>query len=148
MPDDHTHAPDPPPPPKRTPEQIARDIATYRAEPKGDVGSPEIDAAVERLIADGSLAYSEEPPPKRCVSVPREDILGLIICADGYGLAHQVLFCDFANWLGDLSDEEIEDQAAAFLTPEMRAQRYGEEDAENAREALHEFRDKYMKDDP
>lgn len=52
--------------------------------------------------------------------------------------------CSFADWLGELTDQQIEDFASTFLTPGKREQGYGEEDYKAIKYSLNEFRSRYM----
>jgi hypothetical protein len=76
----------------------------------------------------------------RTLTVPLSEILSLISCAEDYGFKDAVLFDAFADMVGDLSDDEIEAEAQALLEDD----RYEEEDAENVRTALREFRSQYL----
>lgn len=78
------------------------------------------------------------------VEVEVDDLLDLISAAEDYGYGHSILMCSFADWLEELTDEQIESFARGFLTPEKREQGYGEEDYEGAKEKLERFRSRYM----
>lgn len=75
-----------------------------------------------------------------------DNILDLINCAEDYGFYDDVLLCAFANLMKyQLSDEEIENYAKIFLTPEYTKKGYSEEDYEAAIERLKEFKTTYIK---
>lgn len=81
----------------------------------------------------------------RKLKVKLEDVLDLIVCAEDYGHTNSVLHTTLAGWIGDaLTDNEIESSAASYLTPEMRAKGYGEEDADETREKLRAWRSRYQ----
>jgi hypothetical protein len=80
----------------------------------------------------------------RAISVGLSEILSLIGCAEDYGFQNDVLMDAFATMLGhQLSDEEIEQFASSFLTPEMVSEGYGPEDADEQRERLIAWRNGY-----
>lgn len=81
----------------------------------------------------------------RKLKVKLEEVLHLIVCAEDYGHASEVLHPILAGWIGDaLTDDEIESSAASYLTPEMRTKGYGEEDADETREKLRAWRSRYQ----
>jgi len=67
-------------------------------------------------------------------------ILDLVACAKDYGHNNDVVMCGFAELLESLSDEEIETHAKSLL----KDGGYGEEDYEEMKENLIEFRDEYL----
>lgn len=79
----------------------------------------------------------------RELKIDLSEILDLVSCAQDYGFADDVLMCSLYDFTGDVSDEEIKDFSASFLTPEMRAQGYSEEDQEQTAERVTEWRDTY-----
>lgn len=83
----------------------------------------------------------------RQFTIDLDDILSLVSCAPTYGFADEVFYDAMASWMDrTLSDEEIEDQARSFLEPEMVAKGYGEEDAQEVRERLAAFKNRYCPD--
>lgn len=82
-------------------------------------------------------------PVKPRVNVDLDDLLSLIACADDYGYGNPVLMDAFRSWSTPITDEEIEAYAASFLTDEQRARGYGEEDADEARTRLRDFRARF-----
>lgn len=83
----------------------------------------------------------------RQLTIPLDEILSLVSCAEDYGFSDDVLLVAFADMCDrSVSDEEIAAYAASFLTAESRAQGYGEEDAEAVALACTEWRDKYCKE--
>ena len=54
-----------------------------------------------------------------------------------------MLMCSLYEFAGDVSDEEIAEHAASFVTPERLAEGYTEEDQQEISERLTEWRDKY-----
>jgi len=81
----------------------------------------------------------------RKIETDLETILDLVNCAEDYGFRDDVLFTVFRDMTGWVTDEEIKAYADRFLTPEFRAQRYSEEDAESSTLRLTEWRDRYCK---
>jgi len=79
----------------------------------------------------------------RPLTVDLDSVLELVSCADDYGFNRDILVSAFAEWTGPVSDAEIAEYAAWFLTPEAEEQGYGQEDADEAQERLTEWRDKY-----
>ena len=78
----------------------------------------------------------------REVKTDLEDILSLISCAEQYGFADDILFDAFSEIIGNtLTDEEIEWYARSIEAKKG----YGEEDYENIKEILEEFKSKYIK---
>jgi len=77
----------------------------------------------------------------RKIETTVDNILSLIACADDYGLARDVLFDAFRGMLDDkLSDEEIEEYVQSVKIEED----YGEEDCENIKERLLDFKKKFI----
>ena len=79
------------------------------------------------------------------IEIELDQILDLINCADDYGFNKSPLMCSFAEIIKTLTDEDIEKFAKGFLTEEMRKQGYSEEDYEESKERLNNFRTVYMK---
>lgn len=76
----------------------------------------------------------------RKLKIELRDILELITCAEDYGFKDDVLFDSFADMLGrELTDEEIECYARELESLEG----YGEEDYEDVKERLEEFKEQY-----
>jgi hypothetical protein len=85
----------------------------------------------------------------RKLSIELDDLLDLVNCAEDYGFADDVFLDAAAEWMGrKLSDAEIEEFAARYLTPEMEAKGYSEEDAGSTPESLRAFRDRYITPKP
>jgi hypothetical protein len=83
---------------------------------------------------------------RKTVTVEVDDVLSLVACASTYGYADDVFFDGMAGMLDrQCSDEEIEAYAQSFLSDEMKAQGFGEDDAADARSAVTEWRDRYCK---
>lgn len=55
----------------------------------------------------------------RVLTVPLDDVLSLAHCAEDYGFADDVLLSALGEMSGHVTDEEIDEYAAGFLTPEM-----------------------------
>jgi hypothetical protein len=84
---------------------------------------------------------TSEAPIRTSVATTLDDVLSIIACSDDYGHTNEVVQHFFTGLLGGwIGDDEIEAYASSFLTPEMLAKGYGEEDAEDRRERLQEFR--------
>lgn len=76
----------------------------------------------------------------RTIETPLDNILSLIACASDYGFEGDVLFTAFRDMLDSkLSDEEIE----AYARSVEALDGYTEEDYEEIKERLEEFKDKY-----
>ncbi len=73
------------------------------------------------------------------------DILDLVHCSSDYGFDKATFFEAMADMTGYVSNEEIQEFADMYLTPENRAHGYCEEDQENALETLTKWRDNYCK---
>lgn len=72
-------------------------------------------------------------------------ILDLICCAEDYGFAKPMLLDGLAEITGPVTDAEIIEFAAEFMSLEMQEQGYGEEDQQSALERLTEWRDQYAR---
>ena len=77
--------------------------------------------------------------------MPLSEILDLASAASDYGYDRDVLMCSLYEFAGDVSDEEIDEFSAGFVTPERLAQAYTEEDQQEISERLTEWRNKYRK---
>jgi hypothetical protein len=77
-------------------------------------------------------------------------VLSIVSCAKYYGHTNQIVMGFFAELIDEhLSDEEIEAYVAdEFLSDAGREQGYSEEDADESRERLREFRDKWCGKEP
>lgn len=73
------------------------------------------------------------------------EILELVYCANDYGHGNEVLMSSLAQITGWVSDDEIAEYAASFLTDEAKEQGYTGEDSEEAVKALMEWRRIYCK---
>jgi hypothetical protein len=71
--------------------------------------------------------------------VKQDDILDLVNCAGDYGHANQVCMCTLYEWAHPVTDEDIERYSAELAA----AEGYGQEDGDEARERLTEWRDKH-----
>ncbi len=80
---------------------------------------------------------------ERVCNVPIGEILSLVHCSDDYGFYNDVLMCSFASITGYVYDNEILSYAEGFLSEEMKAHGYGEEDRDSAIETCTDWRDKY-----
>jgi hypothetical protein len=82
----------------------------------------------------------------RDLTINLQDILTLIHSAEVQGLDNELIFGGFVQWIGQLSisDQEIEEYARGFLTPEMLRAGYGLDDYEGARTILQAFRAKWL----
>jgi hypothetical protein len=86
---------------------------------------------------------------ERTLSVSLEDLLSLVNCAKDYGFARSVFLDAMADWTGRaVSDAEIRDYAQGYMTPEMIARGFGEEDHDEAIETLTRWRDYYCRERP
>lgn len=82
----------------------------------------------------------------RKLEIEIDEVLSLVSCAQDYGFANALLFGAFASWCsGKVSDDEIENYAADFMTPESIAKGFSEEDYDDIKERLTEWRDRYCK---
>jgi len=82
----------------------------------------------------------------REITLPLDEILSLVSCAEDYGHTTDVLMTTLAGWLDfTCSDQEIDAYANWFVSPDAVKQGYGEEDKENIRERLIEWRNEYCK---
>ena len=80
---------------------------------------------------------------KRRLTIDADDVLDLVHAAEDYHWGSPLL-CTLADWLDrTITDDEIEAFAMQFLTPEMLAKGYGDEDATAARERLTAFKKRY-----
>ena len=78
----------------------------------------------------------------RILKIELYEILDLINAVDTYGYKDDVLFTSFRDFMDrKLSDDEIE----GYLKEYLKDPDYGEEDREEAREILQEFKQKYIK---
>lgn len=75
--------------------------------------------------------------------VDQDDILSLIATAYDYGHANQVCLGALVEWAWPITDEDIERYVSDFLTPDMIAQGYGQEDYDQAKARLEEARERY-----
>jgi hypothetical protein len=81
----------------------------------------------------------------RTVTVDVADLLDLVNSAGSYGFGASVFLAAMGDWAGWVTDEEIEAFAARYLTPEVIAKGYSEEDAAEARSGLREWRNRYCR---
>jgi hypothetical protein len=83
----------------------------------------------------------------RNVKTTLNDVLSIVGCSYDYGHSNQIVWDFFWTLAGEkVSDEEIESfLKQEFLSPEARAQGYGEEDAESSREVILEWRERQTK---
>lgn len=81
----------------------------------------------------------------REIKTALHNILDLVNCAEDYGFQDDVLMTAFRDMTGWVTDEEIEAFVQGFMTPEMQAKGFGEEDAEAARTRVTEWRNRYCK---
>lgn len=79
----------------------------------------------------------------RKIETDLDNILDLIACADDYGHNNQVLMVSLAEITGYVTDKEINDYAAWYLTDEGRADGYSEEDVDSTTESLKNWRNRY-----
>jgi GNAT superfamily N-acetyltransferase len=108
----------------------------------------EEDMLVLGKLNDEQLLRLAEACDTPTVEIPLFDILDLIACAEDYGHTNQIIMSTFAEWLGHvLSDEDIEDYAQGYLTEEMRAKGYSEEDYEALKTQLVAWREKWCRED-
>jgi hypothetical protein len=82
-------------------------------------------------------------PVMRTVTIPIKEILDLVVCAEDYGHTNGVLLTTLAEWAGDVTDAEIHEHAAWYLTPKAKAQGYTKVDRDEAVERLTEWWEKY-----
>lgn len=80
----------------------------------------------------------------RKLSIDITEILNLISCAEDYGFSDDVLFTYFASFLGDLSNEEIEEYCSYYTSNAGREAGYNEEDYEEVKEKLQQFKEDYF----
>lgn len=84
--------------------------------------------------------------PNRIIETNLFNILSLISCAEDYGYARNILYDGLFGMLNyKVSPEDIENYASTFLSPEMKAQGYTQEDYESSLERLTELAEKYNK---
>jgi hypothetical protein len=79
----------------------------------------------------------------RTIEIDLHDLLDLIVASEELGT--DVLLTTCRDWLGHLTEAEIEEHGEWLLQPEMREHGYTEEDAKNAKERLQEFRARYFR---
>jgi hypothetical protein len=90
----------------------------------------------ETSTTDDTAKRHEAPEPvRREVKVPLVELLDLVNAVVVYGYAHSVIMVSLAEFAGDVTDEEIEG-FTKWLGRE-------EEDREEARENLREWRARY-----
>lgn len=80
----------------------------------------------------------------RKVNIDITEILNLITCAEDYGFKSEVLFSSFAAMLEKLSDDEIEEYCSYYTSSAGIEAGYSEEDSDNAKEILQQFREDYF----
>lgn len=73
------------------------------------------------------------------IQVYLDTILNLVVCAEDFGFT--TLYGDFAQMTGWVSDEQINEYVHEHYT---LSEDYAEEDEDNARQALYEWRKSYM----
>ncbi len=76
----------------------------------------------------------------RTLKVDLQDILDLVVCADDYGHTNDVLMSSLAEFTGVVSYVEIEEFAKELGSQDG----YGEEDEEEARARLTQWRIRYL----
>jgi hypothetical protein len=76
-------------------------------------------------------------------TIDQDDILSLIATADDYGHHNSVCMGALVEWAWPITDEDIERYASDFLTDEMKAQGYGQDDYDSVKERLEEARTRY-----
>lgn len=79
----------------------------------------------------------------RDITTDLYNILDLVACGESYGFSHHILYYYFAEIIKPLSIEEIEAFSKTFMTEESIAEGFTEEDAENIKETLIDFKNKY-----
>ena len=79
---------------------------------------------------------------KTIIQVDLDTILNLVICAEDYG--YTTLYGDFAQMAGWVSDEQINDYVHEHYT---LSEDYAEEDEDNVKQTLYEWRNDYMRQD-
>jgi len=79
----------------------------------------------------------------RQCKVDLEAVLDIIVAADDYGYDQDELMTFLAAVVRPLTDDEIDEFAAGYLTEENKAKGYGEEDASSAADTLRTFREKW-----
>lgn len=75
--------------------------------------------------------------------IEQDDIISLIATADDYGHHNQVCMGALVEWAWPITDEDIERYVSDFLTPDMIAQGYGQEDYDQAKERLEVARTRF-----
>lgn len=75
----------------------------------------------------------------KTITLDRTEILGMISCAETFGFANSVLLSAFSDWLGRVTDEEID----AYARSVADSPGYSEEDYEVERSTLLEWRGRY-----
>ncbi len=79
----------------------------------------------------------------RPITTDLHTVLSLVNCAGGYGFDDSVLFDAFGEMTGWVTDAEIAEFAALFVTPEYLKDGYTDEDQAEALVTVTEWRDKY-----
>lgn len=80
----------------------------------------------------------------RKVNIDITEILNLIASAEDYGFKDDVLFSYFASFLEQLTNDEIEEYCSYYTSESGREAGYGEEDYEEIKEVLQEFKEDYF----
>jgi len=81
---------------------------------------------------------------KRFVTIPLEELLDLLSCADDYGFDGDIFYDFVFSYINPLTEEEIEEFAQTFLTEEAKNRGYGEEDYHNIKNKLMELKEAYI----
>lgn len=79
----------------------------------------------------------------RKIEIDLHELLDIVIAAEDYGYSDDSLLSWFGDFIGELTDNEIEQFASWFKSDEAKKQRYTEEDYEDVKNKLKLFRDKY-----
>lgn len=76
----------------------------------------------------------------RNINIPLNDILDIVVCSSDYGFDNDVLITFFAEYIGELTFQEIEDFAGWFKSEEGLKSGYGIEDYEEIKYRLLKFK--------